>query len=110
MPKISNLDSQLVNGNVWLGASFLKYSISGWITSDKSKYNIHYICNIYIIHLQFTLYIFITLDKSQCANYSIYNISLLSFKENSSKMTILGTHGTNQSVTNLHLLHGQYLQ
>ena len=33
-----------------------------------------------------------------CANHNMYNTPLLSFKENSSKMSSLGTHGTNQSV------------
>ena len=38
------------------------------------NYNIHYMYNIYIIHLHFTLYIFTTLGKSKCVQITIFII------------------------------------
>ena len=80
---------------------------SYWTNQSVSK--VQYSLYLQYIHYAFTfyiIYIYYIRQIKVCANYNIYNISSLSFKENSSKMTILGTHGTNQSVSNLqHLLY-----
>ena len=61
---------------------------------------------MYILQTLYIIYIYYIRQIKVCVSYNIYTISSLSFKENSSKATILGTHGIDQSVSNLqHLLY-----
>ena len=108
MPKISNMGSQLVNGNPWGLCKFLytfdfRFSHIGQIKVCP-KYNIHYICNIYIIQTFYIIYLFYIFKENSSKmtilgqikvfpTYNIYYIdNIYNRKKNSSNMTILGIY------------------